>query len=295
MKTDYSIWALEYCHVPEQPTEYIWNGLYRKGETVDFPFATILIEGGGKKICVECGIDFDDPVTKAMAEMYLVKDLHQLPDLLNEIGWDAADVDYVIPTHGHWDHIGGINFFPNAKIILQEEDIFGWLRCMAKPDRFAGCRGPIRMPHFHHILDAIEDGRVIFLNGPVKNILPGIDIEVDYEGHSFASQLVIVHSTLEDGSDDPYMMAGDVIYSTSNVFGIDGIPGFIPCTAWNVGSTWQTLNTYERMYEFAKDDPNRLIPSHDYEYWTKWPYKTLDSGMRIAEIRLAEGVESLVK
>lgn len=294
MSPDYSMWVLEYCRVPEQPADIVWGGKYRAGETIDFPFPVIILQGGGKTIMFESGLDFEDEEAQQIAEMYGVKDLHQMPELLAEIGMKPEDIDYVIPSHGHWDHMGGINFFPNAQIVLQKDDFFGWLEAMAKPDRFDVVRGPMIMKHFHRVLDAIEEGRVTFLDGPVKNFLPGIDIEVDYEGHSFASTILVVHNVTNDGESDDYLLAGDIIYATSNVFGVDGIPGFIPCTAFNVGSTWQTLNTYERMYQFADGDPSRLIPTHDYEHWVKYPTKTLPSGMRFAEIRLAEGAKSLL-
>lgn len=293
MNTDYSMWVLEYCHVPKQPADVLWAGRHRSRETVDFPFPVIILQGGGKTILLESGIDWSDSAVVEMANMYGVEDLHQMPDLLQEVGLSAEDIDYVIPTHAAWCGMGGINFYPNATIILQEEDIFGWLRALAKPGSYDGIKGPLHMQHFHNVLDAIEEGRALLLDGPTKNVIPGIDIEVDYEGHSFASQLVVIHNTTASGESDDYMMAADVIFTTDNIFGVGDVPGFIPCTTYNVGSTWKTLQTYQRMYDFANGDPTRLIPAHDYGHWTKYPTKILPkSGMHFAEIRLAEGAAS---
>lgn len=295
MSADYSMRVLEYCHVPEQKTEVLWGGVIRPGETVDFPFPVILIQAAGVNIMVECGIDWREQAVVDQAKVYGVEDLHQMPDLLAEIGMKPEDIDYIIPTHGHWDHMGGINFFPNAKIILQKDDYFGWIECLAKPKEFADLWGPCFISHFKHVLDAVDEHRVVFLDGPVKEVLPGIDIEVDYNGHSFASQLIVVHNTKEDGSSDDYMICGDVIYSVENVFGADGVPGFVPCTMYNSGSKYETMKTYQRLKEFANGDPSRLIPVHDYLHWKKYPTKTLPkSGMHFAEIRLREGDASML-
>ncbi len=41
---------------------------------------------------------------------------------LNEYGVDASDVDTVIITHAHRDHIGCVKYFKNAEIYIQSEE-----------------------------------------------------------------------------------------------------------------------------------------------------------------------------
>ena len=42
---------------------------------------------------------------------------------LNQIGVDAADVRWIIASHFHADHAGGNAEFPNASVVVQEEEV----------------------------------------------------------------------------------------------------------------------------------------------------------------------------
>jgi glyoxylase-like metal-dependent hydrolase (beta-lactamase superfamily II) len=56
----------------------------------------------------------------------------QFIEKLKEAGINSRKVDYVIISHGHWDHIGGIArsggnlHFPNAKYVMQEKEWEYW-------------------------------------------------------------------------------------------------------------------------------------------------------------------------
>ena len=41
---------------------------------------------------------------------------------LRENGVEPDDIETVVNTHCHFDHIGGNHFFPNAKIAIHRED-----------------------------------------------------------------------------------------------------------------------------------------------------------------------------
>lgn len=58
---------------------------------------------GSKTIIVDTGSPHDgDKIIKRLAKY----------------GANAAEVDYVVCTHGHSDHVGNLNLFPNAKFIV---------------------------------------------------------------------------------------------------------------------------------------------------------------------------------
>jgi len=68
-----------------------------------------------------------------------------VPQLVNNIrslGFDPADVKYVIATHGHFDHSGGAGFMQRqfgSKVVMAEED---WRLTEAKPT-FAQFYSPV--------------------------------------------------------------------------------------------------------------------------------------------------------
>jgi glyoxylase-like metal-dependent hydrolase (beta-lactamase superfamily II) len=45
----------------------------------------------------------------------------ELLEALHGEGISAADIDYVICTHGHSDHVGNVNLFPNATVIISHD------------------------------------------------------------------------------------------------------------------------------------------------------------------------------
>jgi glyoxylase-like metal-dependent hydrolase (beta-lactamase superfamily II) len=90
----------------------------------------MLLEGEGKKILCETGIgNFFEP---KLAERYGVVDSgHRLIENLNHLGIDDSEIDFVILSHLHFDHAGGLLpswkdrqtsgdrlLFPNAKYVV---------------------------------------------------------------------------------------------------------------------------------------------------------------------------------
>ena len=46
-----------------------------------------------------------------------------LPDQMRNIGLDPDDVTRIVIGHGHWDHAGQLNSFPNAVLYVQKEEL----------------------------------------------------------------------------------------------------------------------------------------------------------------------------
>jgi len=98
---------------------------------IDLACRSFLIEWNGLRILLETGIgSFFEP---KMAERFGVQDpeRHKLTEALKEEGLRPEDIDYVILSHLHFDHAGGLlpNYkdieagksdliFPNAKFIV---------------------------------------------------------------------------------------------------------------------------------------------------------------------------------
>jgi glyoxylase-like metal-dependent hydrolase (beta-lactamase superfamily II) len=68
-----------------------------------------LVETSDRTILVDTG--FEDP---ERAKKWQITDFQPVASLI-----DAADVTDVIVTHGHWDHAGGVDQFPNATVWLE--------------------------------------------------------------------------------------------------------------------------------------------------------------------------------
>jgi hypothetical protein len=152
-------------------------------------------------------------------------------------------------------------------------------------------RGPLDVSNLHEALDVLGEGRLTLLDGPLDNVFPGIHIQVDRLGHSFASQMVVIENET-DGKMVNHIVVGDVVYSTHNLIGVDDIKSFIPNTTWCVGSVYYTLQTYEKICDFVKGDMDKVLIGHDWETWERYPSTKLKDGMHLAEIYLVPGEES---
>src|SRR5688572_12767889 len=78
-----------------------------------------LIKGNnGKNILVDAGFHQDIEEARDFGLTKFVR-----PDsMLLRIGLKPADITDIIITHPHWDHIDGIDLFPNALVWMQKED-----------------------------------------------------------------------------------------------------------------------------------------------------------------------------
>ena len=98
------------------------------------------------------------------------RDLLRSPaEALRRLGIDAETVEDVVLTHMHWDHAGGMRYFPRARFHLQDAEMaFCMGRCM--------CHGYMRRAFdLEHVVDAVRAvfaDRMVFHNGEAE-LAPG--------------------------------------------------------------------------------------------------------------------------
>jgi N-acyl homoserine lactone hydrolase len=89
---------------------------------VDLPLISWYIEGSDKRILVDTG--GGDPATMPTQVRPYKRDKDQtVENALKKIGVSCEEIDIVIVTHLHWDHVGGNDLFPQEKIIIQSEEL----------------------------------------------------------------------------------------------------------------------------------------------------------------------------
>jgi glyoxylase-like metal-dependent hydrolase (beta-lactamase superfamily II) len=89
-------------------------------ETVDLDFYFWLVRNEARTVLVDCG--FDD--VRTLAKGYR-QDTHPL-ELLSRMGVRAEDVDHVVLSHMHFDHIGNVGLFPNATFSISRAELEFW-------------------------------------------------------------------------------------------------------------------------------------------------------------------------
>lgn len=159
----------------------------------------------------------------------------------------ARDVDAVILTHFHHDHTGGLDHFPNARIIGPRAS---WAAARGLGGRLAGCL-PQRWPIWLRPELVEMDGPAL---GPFAAshavTADGRIALVPTPGHSTGHVSVVVA-----GDEVTWFLAGDATYDLANLTA-DRTDGVTNAPA-------EAARTLETIRAFARSRPTVVLPAHD--------------------------------
>jgi glyoxylase-like metal-dependent hydrolase (beta-lactamase superfamily II) len=173
---------------------------------------------------------------------FVVSSVDEIGNQLPTLGIDPMDVRWVVQTHLHSDHMGGLAAFPNATVYVPREDYpasAGVLTCRLPADfspQFPAFE-TVDVPGFGRGFRVTSDGTVTILPTP---------------GHSMGHQSVL----LDDG-DIQYLFAGDTSFDEAQLR--DGRIGGI------VADTTLARATLENLRVLIRNLPTVYLPTHDPE------------------------------
>jgi N-acyl homoserine lactone hydrolase len=213
------------------------------------PSPMYLIQTESENILYDTGCDpsvIEDPegTWGSFAKVFvprLTQEDHPI-NRLNEIGLKPEDITHVVLSHLHFDHSGGIRYFPNAKFIVQMEEY----RFALNPNRLN--KGGYRKyefdyPDFHWEL--IEGDKVLS---------PGVTLILTH-GHSPGHQSLIVD--LPSGK--TVIIGADAVDLQENIDRELVTPG-----GWDPNLAYQSIR---RLKVIAERNEGWLIPNHDWDVW----------------------------
>lgn len=178
-----------------------------------------------------------------------------------QAGIDPSNIQYVILSHFHADHIGGIRDFPQAKFIylqsaydsVKHRKGFSALRAAFLPDLLPSDFEQRALP--------IDETQLVSLPAsyPFKRGLDvfgdGSVIAVDLPGHA-DGQIGVLLTTEKQ----PYFLCADAVWSSR---------AYRECVAphWVAGLIMDDRRAYQdsfwRVHDFHKQHPEyRIVPSH---------------------------------
>lgn len=181
---------------------------------------------------------------------------------LAKIGLSPEDVDAILLTHMHFDHVGNIGAFPNATIYVQSAEYDGWQHVWRSiGDMPSGKQSWIMSSMNADDLPAFEraraDGRVKFIDGSCE-VAPGLSLHLAAETHTFGSQWIEV--TTPKG---PYVLAGDCVVTYANLERA-WPPGY------HQGNAWKLVECYERLRSLVGPECiDRIVVGHDMEVFRR--------------------------
>jgi len=164
----------------------------------------VLVRTAGKTILVDAGLGAHQ--NERLKEMFTLRGSGAALDSLEDLGVSPGEVDMVIFTHLHVDHMGGAvrgrrTSFPNADFIVQKGE---WASA-------ARTNALTRGSYSKRDLETIEgSGRVVQIDGEAE-LLPGVRVAVT-GGHTPCHQVVVVGSGAET-----VLLPGDLIPSANHL------------------------------------------------------------------------------
>jgi len=140
-----------------------------------------------------------------MASVKRTEDMGLLIGNLKAAGIDPKDIDYVIPSHAHIDHIGGIlaadgsRNFPNAQIFIAQTDLEYWTN-----EGLAGTPSEGSMRAARKNLLPNRDRILFYSDG--KEVIPGVQA-MHTPGHTVGHTCFVV-----DSGGKTLYVAGDLVH-----------------------------------------------------------------------------------
>lgn len=171
---------------------------------------------------------------------------------LSSIGFTPADVKYIVLSHTHFDHTGGLGQYPDATIIVGEGELaFGFWphhpghKAFMRYEDLDPLRGRtiIEVPNDLDY-DIFGDGSVIALATP---------------GHTPGHRSVLAHLP-----EQSYLFAGDAVHVR------DGLHSGINCPF--DADTVTALKSVHKIQRLAKEHNAKVLINHDPEDHAEFPH-----------------------
>lgn len=252
--TSYEIYVMKYASLATKTTIADWVKDGPKDST-DIYFMFWLIKNNkGKNILVDAGTICNTPSARDFGLTKCIR-----PDsLVMELGIKPADITDIIITHPHWDHINGVNLFPNAQLWIQKEDYNYYV---GNAWQKGGNHGGFVKDEVLYLAGKNVEGKVSLIDGDNKEIIPGIKV---YTGsrHTYNSQYVGVQS----GSDR-------IIIASDNIWLYYSLEHMLPAPAYGTFDSAGYVTAMKRMKTLASRT-SFILPGHDPRTFSQFPKVT---------------------
>jgi len=254
---NYSIQAIRIADSPGDSVAEMVVGA-PKDEKIDTMFAVWLIRGGGHNILFDSGFH-----RARWFKLWTIKDFLRPDEAVKLAGVQPDQITDIVVSHAHWDHMGGIDLFPNATVWIQKEEFRYYTGDAWQP---GGDHGGIDPDDVQELVKLNTVGRLRLVNGDNVEIFPGIRA---YTGgrHTYASQYLLVEGSPR------FVLASDNVYLYRN------LTKHAASATFTDADQAANIAAQKRMIELA-GSIDRVVPGHD-----ALQFKKFKTEGRITQIR----------
>ena len=212
------------------------------------------ITDGEKKILVDTAMRNIDEVNPIIVSRFGEKAKFEMADdedicsVLKKVKTTPEEIDCLILTHFHYDHISNAKLFSKARVIISGK---GWMNTLAPKHK--SLTPPVFFPRDVLSYLVKEAWDRVYLASDENEIMPGIKV-FWVGGHTMGSQAISVET--EKGK---AVLTGDVVFRYENIE--KNIP---------VGLCYNLIECLDAMERIRKE-ADIILPGHDPEIVEKFP------------------------
>ena len=254
---NYSIQAIRIADSPGDSVSEMVIGA-PKDEKIDTMYAVWLIRGGGHNILFDSGFHRD-----RWFKLWTIKDYLRPDEAVKLAGVQPEEITDIVVSHAHWDHMGGIDLFPNATVWIQKDEFRYYTGDAWQP---GGDHGGIDPDDVQELVKLNTAGRLRLVNGDNVEIFPGIRAYIGGR-HTYASQYLLVEGSPR------FVLASDNVYLYRN------LTEHAASATFTDADQAANIAAQKRMIELA-GSIDRVVPGHD-----ALQFKKFKTEGRITQIR----------
>ena len=222
-------------YVTTIPKEYLYHHSVTKflkdvpDHRIEMPVFTFLVEGGDKLLLVDTGMSWTERANDYHHPNSRQPEGMAIHEQLEKIGVKPSDVDIVVLTHMHWDHMFYLDKFTNAEFFVHETEY-----------AFALNPIPLYYKSYEHpilgITRPFEGIKFTTVKGETE-IMPGVRV-IETPGHSPGHMSVEV-----DTAEGNYICVGDSVFIPANLNPVPEMHYDIcpPGRFYNIVETWKSI------------------------------------------------------
>ncbi len=274
----YSVTLIEYARINEFPNSWLYDGRYALEGSGPICYTMCLLRNGDDIVLIDTGYDITKPEAKLFSQREKHVNYRSPVEVLEKVGVKPEDVKNIILTHAHWDHMGGIHYFPNAKVYVQKEEILNWVEALALPAEYSAVNGAVLHDDMEECIKLTRDHRLVLLNGNVDDIFDGIDIRVERYGHTFASSCVLVNTV-----NGVYSFIGDIAFVKKNFTGASDDGVALP-NGLGIGGALNTVRAIQDIKGYVSGKLDHILFSHEPEQWNDFESVICEDGLHVAYV-----------
>ena len=244
----YEVYAVRYATLANFPVSSLIAGADR-ARRLDIAMMIWVLKGiDGRIAVVDSGFHREQ-----YFRQFTVADYIKPSEAIAPLGLKPENVTDLIISHMHWDHAGGIDLFPAARVWIQKDE-YDYYTSDAWQAR--NTHGGIDPDDVIELVKRNMAGRVSFLRGDDETSISGLTFNIGGK-HTWASQFVTAQTK-----------KSTVVIASDNMYLYENMDTHKPIA--------QTLDPVSNMR--AQDhmrslatDPRLVIPGHDPAVFERFP------------------------